>query len=54
MQDKNVLNLQEVIYMKRKKLVKTADKHGIASKDTLKCSQELDKLIVEYQKYLAN
>ncbi|MCD8502154.1 MAG: aspartyl-phosphate phosphatase Spo0E family protein [Bacillaceae bacterium] len=32
-------------------MIKTSTKHGISSHETIKCSQELDKLINLYQQY---
>lgn len=38
------------IKQKREKLVKTALMYGMLNRLTLKCSEELDELIVKYQK----
>ncbi|WP_106496155.1 aspartyl-phosphate phosphatase Spo0E family protein [Lentibacillus sp. Marseille-P4043] len=42
--------LLKLINRKRKMMVKAAKKFGIDSKKTLKCSQELDELIIKYQR----
>ncbi|MGJ9458489.1 Spo0E family sporulation regulatory protein-aspartic acid phosphatase [Oceanobacillus sp. CF4.6] len=44
------VNLIEKINQKKETLLKTAEVYGISSENTIECSQELDKLIVEYQK----
>lgn len=35
-------------------MLKTANKHGYTSEDTIRCSQELDQLIYEYQLNVQN
>ncbi|GGE32471.1 hypothetical protein GCM10011391_08950 [Pullulanibacillus camelliae] len=42
--------LFEAIEQKRQQLIHTASLHGISSAKTIKCSKELDKLIITYQK----
>ncbi|QVY63076.1 aspartyl-phosphate phosphatase Spo0E family protein [Cytobacillus gottheilii] len=37
------------IQAKREMMIQSADKHGISSEITIRHSQELDKLILEYQ-----
>ncbi|WP_164670240.1 aspartyl-phosphate phosphatase Spo0E family protein [Virgibacillus doumboii] len=46
----NKVNLTHLIEQKREQMFKTAATHGMNHQLTLKCSQELDKLILEYQK----
>ncbi|WP_409299312.1 Spo0E family sporulation regulatory protein-aspartic acid phosphatase [Peribacillus sp. SCS-26] len=41
-------NLQEVIRIKRSELIITAEDYGLTHEQTIKSSQELDKLINEY------
>ncbi|RYL95460.1 aspartyl-phosphate phosphatase Spo0E family protein [Sporolactobacillus sp. THM7-4] len=40
----------EQIEVKRKQLFQTAEIYGLYAAETIKCSQELDRLIVEVQK----
>ncbi|WP_234031489.1 aspartyl-phosphate phosphatase Spo0E family protein [Lentibacillus cibarius] len=42
--------LFQVIKQKRKQMIETANIQGMESADTLKCSQELDVLILKYQR----
>lgn len=48
MRHKRTLMLAE-IQQKREKMIETAKKKGLASDETIRCSQELDQLIFEYQ-----
>lgn len=41
--------LMDIIYQKRKQMLKVAEIYGLGSKNTLECSQELDEMIVKYQ-----
>ncbi|GAB3807493.1 Spo0E family sporulation regulatory protein-aspartic acid phosphatase [Virgibacillus kimchii] len=43
-------NLTKLIEDKRIEMLSTAKTYGISNKRTLKCSQKLDELILEYQK----
>lgn len=43
-------SIESVIELKRKELIKTGLKHGFNSNKTLVASQQLDALIIEYQK----
>ncbi|MFD1363171.1 Spo0E family sporulation regulatory protein-aspartic acid phosphatase [Lentibacillus salinarum] len=43
-------NLSQLIEQKREQMIATASKYGIENDKTLKCSQELDKLIWKHQK----
>ncbi|MBS4188998.1 aspartyl-phosphate phosphatase Spo0E family protein [Bacillus sp. FJAT-49705] len=45
---KILLQIQE----KRDKMIDTAKNKGFTSEDTIRCSQELDELIYEYQRSL--
>lgn len=47
--EENCNNILHQIHEKREKMIISAKKHGYTSADTIKCSQELDKLIYEYQ-----
>ncbi|WLR51524.1 aspartyl-phosphate phosphatase Spo0E family protein [Bacillus tianshenii] len=40
--------MQQTIEIKRKKMMDAAKKYGITSKETVKYSQELDKLIAAF------
>lgn len=42
--------LMQLINNKRNEMVKTAENFGTNSEKTLECSQELDTLIVQYQR----
>lgn len=42
--------LRVVIELKRQKMMKLADRYGYSASQTVKCSQELDKLINIHQK----
>lgn len=44
--------LLQLISSKRKIMLKTAEKFGTSSEKTLECSQELDALIVKYQRLI--
>lgn len=48
MRHKRTVMLAE-IQQKREKMIEAAKKNGLASEETIRCSQELDKLIYEYQ-----
>ncbi|KAF0822574.1 aspartyl-phosphate phosphatase Spo0E family protein [Cytobacillus firmus] len=48
MRNKRIQLLTEIQH-KRVKMIETARKNGMASQDTIRCSQELDQLIFEYQ-----
>ncbi|GLB60431.1 aspartyl-phosphate phosphatase Spo0E family protein [Cytobacillus sp. NCCP-133] len=48
MRHKRTFMLAE-IQQKKEKMIETAKKKGLASEETIQCSQELDKLIFEYQ-----
>jgi stage 0 sporulation regulatory protein len=37
------------IQQKREKMIEAAKKNGLASEETIRCSQELDTLIYKYQ-----
>lgn len=53
--DKNEVTpgyLLQLISNKRKIMIKTVEKFSIDSEKTLKCSQELDVLIVKYQRLI--
>jgi 7-cyano-7-deazaguanine synthase in queuosine biosynthesis len=39
---------------KRKEMIRIGIKYGKSHKNTVECSQELDKLILEYQKLFIN
>lgn len=41
--------LIDIIYQKRKQMLKVAEIYGLGSKNTLEYSQELDEMIVKYQ-----
>ncbi len=43
------IQLLTEIQQKREKMIETAKKNGMASQETVRCSQELDQLIFEYQ-----
>jgi stage 0 sporulation regulatory protein len=43
------IQLLTEIQQKREKMIETARKKGMASQETVLCSQELDQLIFEYQ-----
>ena len=43
-------NLLTQIERKRKEMLKTANKHGLSSNQTIKCSQDLDKLLNKFQR----
>ncbi|MFK2827210.1 aspartyl-phosphate phosphatase Spo0E family protein [Bacillus sp. B190/17] len=47
-------NLESRINQLKRELVQTVRLTGLNSYDTLFCSQELDELIVVYQKHLQN
>jgi hypothetical protein len=48
----NNLNLLlEKIDLKREEMITTAMKTSFTSEETIKCSQELDQLIIHYQTY---
>lgn len=42
--------LQKKITNKRKEMIRIANNTSFTDKDTVNCSQELDKLLVKYQK----
>ncbi|MET3729610.1 MAG: aspartyl-phosphate phosphatase Spo0E family protein [Bacillota bacterium] len=42
--------LMECIKEKKEKLVEVADRNGLTSNETVKCSQELDVLLNVYQR----
>ncbi|MFC7063431.1 aspartyl-phosphate phosphatase Spo0E family protein [Halobacillus seohaensis] len=44
--------LSKLIDLKREEMLKIAKKFGMNNQKTLECSQELDKLIIKYQKML--
>ncbi|MDZ5470540.1 aspartyl-phosphate phosphatase Spo0E family protein [Bacillus sp. 31A1R] len=46
---RNHNELLEEIQEKREKMINSAQKSGFTSEDTIRYSQELDKLIFEYQ-----
>jgi len=46
-------DLLRLIKKKREQMLKIACIHGISSEATIKSSQELDKLIVKYQKHIS-
>ncbi|SDY89735.1 stage 0 sporulation regulatory protein [Evansella caseinilytica] len=46
------MSLTNEIEQKRKELLLIVNKNGLSSEDTLRCSKELDKLILNYQKKL--
>ncbi|WP_071395520.1 aspartyl-phosphate phosphatase Spo0E family protein [Bacillus tuaregi] len=48
MQDKKKTILAE-IQKKREKMIELAHEKGLTNNDTIKCSQELDQLIYQYQ-----
>ncbi|WP_223881841.1 aspartyl-phosphate phosphatase Spo0E family protein [Niallia endozanthoxylica] len=48
MQDKKKTILAE-IQKKREKMISLAQEKGLTNNDTIKCSQELDQLIFQYQ-----
>ncbi|WP_338451867.1 aspartyl-phosphate phosphatase Spo0E family protein [Niallia oryzisoli] len=48
MQDKKKTILAE-IQKKREKMIDLAQEKGLTNNDTIKCSQELDQLIYQYQ-----
>ncbi|WP_026584763.1 aspartyl-phosphate phosphatase Spo0E family protein [Bacillus sp. J33] len=48
MRHKRTLLLAE-IQQKKEMMIETAKRNGLASDETIRCSQELDKLIFEYQ-----
>lgn len=53
--DKNEVtteHLLQLINNKRKIMLATAEKYGTDSGNTLKCSQELDALILNYQRLI--
>ncbi|AGX03608.1 MULTISPECIES: aspartyl-phosphate phosphatase Spo0E family protein [Bacillaceae] len=41
--------LMKEIQVKREAMIKIAEREGISSAATIRCSQELDKLILEFQ-----
>jgi len=43
-------NLLQLIKQKREEMMEISNIHGVASEVTLKCSQELDELIIRYQR----
>ncbi|MBU9711309.1 aspartyl-phosphate phosphatase Spo0E family protein [Evansella tamaricis] len=43
------MSIKNQIETKRKELIIIAKEHGLSSKHTLRCSEELDKLILLYQ-----
>ncbi|MBU9722103.1 MULTISPECIES: aspartyl-phosphate phosphatase Spo0E family protein [Bacillaceae] len=43
------MSIQNEIELKRKELLFIANEYGLSSKITLRCSEELDKLILTYQ-----
>ncbi|MFD1362811.1 Spo0E family sporulation regulatory protein-aspartic acid phosphatase [Lentibacillus salinarum] len=43
-------HLSHIIEQKREQMLSVASKYGMENEKTLECSQELDKLILEYQK----
>ncbi|MDG5787520.1 aspartyl-phosphate phosphatase Spo0E family protein [Evansella sp. AB-P1] len=47
------MSIQYKIELKRKELLNIANKKGLSSTDTLRCSEELDKLIYTYQEKVA-
>lgn len=47
----NLEKLEEQIQMLKKELIFTAKAFGINSKETICCSQKLDRLIIIHQKY---
>lgn len=46
----SVKDIETIIESKRKELIETGLKHGFSSSKTLIASQQLDVLIVQYQK----
>lgn len=46
----NLKKLKEQIEIKRVEMINTAKETGFNSKETVRCSQELDKLVLKYQK----
>jgi len=44
--------LLELIHFKRKEMIEAADKEGYTSQLTIKCSQELDVLLNDYDQLL--
>ncbi|MGN7174681.1 transcriptional regulator [Paenibacillus sp. FSL R5-0490] len=51
MRNKRIQLLIE-IQQKREKMIETARRNGMASQETVRCSQELDQLIFEYQCFI--
>ncbi|MEK3855360.1 aspartyl-phosphate phosphatase Spo0E family protein [Cytobacillus sp. FSL H8-0458] len=49
---KKRIQLLTEIQLKREKMIETARKKGMASQETVRCSQELDQLIFEYQCFI--
>jgi stage 0 sporulation regulatory protein len=41
--------LMKEIQVKRETMIRIAEREGISSAETIRCSQELDKLILEFQ-----
>ncbi|MBG9450062.1 aspartyl-phosphate phosphatase Spo0E family protein [Cytobacillus firmus] len=46
------IQLLTEIQQKREKMIETARRNGMASQETVRCSQELDQLIFEYQCFI--
>jgi stage 0 sporulation regulatory protein len=46
------IQLLTEIQQKREKMIETSRKNGMASQETIRCSQELDQLIFEYQCFI--
>lgn len=42
--------LKIVIELKRRKMIALANRHGFTARETVKCSQELDRLLNLHQK----
>ncbi len=49
-----MLNLKCIIESKRSEMIILAQKHGYTAKETVQCSQELDRLINLHQKTSIN
>lgn len=47
---KRGLLMSDAIFKKRKELLELAVKNGLNSTPTIKCSQELDDMIIAYQR----
>ncbi|MDE3838315.1 aspartyl-phosphate phosphatase Spo0E family protein [Bacillus methanolicus] len=46
----NKQRMMKEIQHKREKMIDSAQKHGLTSERTIRCSQELDMLLNEYQR----